>query len=72
MGCYNFLTGAAGFIQSIVYGYGGLRYREDGLYISPSVPKDTSYIKFRGIQYMGSVFDIVYDEKSTLWQVLLV
>ena len=27
MGCYNFITGAAGFIQSIAYGFGGLRFR---------------------------------------------
>ncbi|GMH60130.1 hypothetical protein TrRE_jg12293, partial [Triparma retinervis] len=25
MGCYNFMTGAGGFIQSIVHGYGGIR-----------------------------------------------
>lgn len=34
-GCYNFLTGAGGFIQSIIYGFGGLRIRADGLHLKP-------------------------------------
>jgi len=34
-GCYNFLTGDGGFIQSIIYGFGGLRIRADGLHLKP-------------------------------------
>ena len=60
MGCYNFMTGAAGFIQSIAYGFGGLRFREDGLHITPSVPKNASFIKFRGLKYMGATFDVEF------------
>jgi len=35
MGCYNFITGAGGFIQSIVAGYGGWRIRPYGLHVRP-------------------------------------
>jgi hypothetical protein len=37
-GNLNFLTGAGGFLENIVFGYGGLRYGEEGLSISASLP----------------------------------
>ena len=33
-GCYNFLTGTGGFIQSLVYGYGGIRFKKGFLEMS--------------------------------------
>lgn len=69
MGCYNFLTGAAGFIQSIIYGYGGLRYREDGLHITPMMPEGTNFINFRGLKYKGATFDV--KNYSDFWYICL-
>ena len=43
MGCYNFITGAGGFLQSVIYGYFGLRIREDGLYLKPQMLENASY-----------------------------
>eukprot|EP00040_Diaphanoeca_grandis_P028989 m.168666 g.168666 ORF g.168666 m.168666 type:complete len:859 (-) comp31531_c1_seq2:146-2722(-) len=38
-GHLNFLTGAGGFLENLVFGYGGVRYGEDGcLHLSPSLP----------------------------------
>jgi len=55
-GCYNFLTGAGGFIQSLIYGYGGLRIRDDGLHLNATLPEIATYIKFRGLRYKESQF----------------
>ena len=37
-GNLNFLTGAGGFLENIVFGYGGVHYSENGLELSPSLP----------------------------------
>ena len=39
-GTVNFITGAGGFMQSVVFGYGGLRLREERLDLrQPPLPK---------------------------------
>lgn len=51
-GAVNFITGAGGFLQAVLYGYGGFRIKNDGLYfnstLSPRVTKITL-----GIHYLG-------------------
>ena len=41
-GCYNFMTGAGGYAQSLFYGYGGLRYLEHGMRLRPRVMPNTT------------------------------
>eukprot|EP00854_Cymbomonas_tetramitiformis_P007744 gene7744-9210_t len=57
-GCYNFLTGAGGFIQSVVYGYGGLRYRKEGLYFKPTLLEGASWLTFRGVNFRSGKYTI--------------
>ena len=50
-GCYNFLTGTGGFIQSVVYGYGGIRFKKGLLEMQPQLPPNATHFKLRGINY---------------------
>lgn len=52
-GAVNFITGAGGFLQAVVYGYGGLRIREDGLYFNSTLPPRATKLTL-GINYLGS------------------
>jgi len=40
-GCINFITGAGGFLQSLVYGTSGMRIKSDGLHFDPPPPHAT-------------------------------
>ena len=37
-GVFTFLTGEGGFLQEFLYGYTGLRWREDRLRLDPMLP----------------------------------
>ena len=51
-GNLNFLTGAGGFLENIVFGYGGLHYSSDGLALHPSLPPmNVTSMTLRGIAY---------------------
>jgi trehalose/maltose hydrolase-like predicted phosphorylase len=53
-GCVNFITGAGGFLQSVLNGYGGIRLMGDTLLISPPpLPVNTTTLTLRGINYRG-------------------
>lgn len=49
-GAVNFLTGAGGFLQSVINGYAGLKLRLDGLYIErPQLPEGVQFLSLTGI-----------------------
>ena len=51
-GNLNFLTGAGGFLENVVFGYGGLHYTADGLGLHPSLPPmNVTSMTLRGIAY---------------------
>jgi len=39
-GTVNFITGAGGFLQAVLFGYGGIRLHEDGMVVNPILPKE--------------------------------
>lgn len=48
-GAHNFLTGAGGFLQSILGGYAGLKVRLDGLHIDrPRLPANVRRLWLTG------------------------
>eukprot|EP01043_Picozoa_sp_COSAG02_P053618 COSAG02_NODE_5948_length_3919_cov_14.379581_1_plen_185_part_00 len=53
-GAVNFLTGAGGFLQSVIFGYGGLRLSDDALVLHPPQPpgNETS-VGLHGVDYLG-------------------
>jgi len=54
-GTVNFITGAGGFLQSVLYGYGGLRVRDDHLdLMPPPLPQNTTAITLKGVNYQGN------------------
>jgi trehalose/maltose hydrolase-like predicted phosphorylase len=60
-GCYNFLTGAGGWLQSLTNGYGGIRNRETGVHFDLALPSGASSIKFRGLAYVGRKYSVLYE-----------
>lgn len=55
-GAVNFITGAGGFLQAVIYGYGGFRIRQDGLYFNSTLPSRATKLALR-IHYLGSSID---------------
>lgn len=59
VGAGNFITGAGGFLQVIINGYGGVRLLDDSLIIRHGrVPPKTTQLSFNGLNYLGSVFKL--------------
>ncbi len=51
--------------MSIVYGFAGLRIKEDGLHLNPIMPKEWKRICFR-IYYQQALITITMAEKLTI------
>jgi protein-glucosylgalactosylhydroxylysine glucosidase len=59
----NFLTGAGSFLQQVIYGYTGLRLRENGLEpaFDPVLPSHITRLTLRNVSSRGKRYDIVVD-----------
>lgn len=57
-GASNFITGAGGFLQLIVYGFAGIRINSDSLSIHrPQLPPNTTGLKLKGLDtYCETIF----------------
>ena len=59
----NFLTGAGGFLQQVIFGYTGLRLRHDGL--EPAfpalLPSHITRLELRGVHVKGKRYDVIVD-----------
>ncbi|CAF1205270.1 unnamed protein product [Didymodactylos carnosus] len=64
VGAVNFITGAGGFLQSVLFGYGGIRLRFEQLEFFPTLPPGTNTFTFYGLKYLGSTFDVKMDSKQ--------
>ena len=65
-GVFTFLTGEGGFLQEFLYGYTGLRWREDSIHLDPMLPPQLpGGVHLRGLQWQGRVLDIAVDEGKT-------
>ncbi len=60
-----YLTSGAGFLQTLIYGYGGVRVLPDALQLRPVLPPNATHFALRGIEYMGAVFSLVLDGSGT-------
>lgn len=57
----NFITGAGGFLQTLIMGYPGLRLLSAGtLQLSPVCPEGVTSLKIRAFQFLDSVYDFEY------------
>ena len=66
-GATNFITGMGGFLQALLFGYGGIRLRDKSLDFDPVLPPGCSQMRFTGIDYMGSSLSLtVVDRNMTI------
>ncbi|KYQ91148.1 acid trehalase-like protein 1 [Tieghemostelium lacteum] len=59
-GTVNFITGAGGFLQGVINGYGGLRIHSTYLDFNPQLPINTTSLKLRGVHYQSAKLDIYW------------
>ena len=62
----NFLTGAGGFLQQVIFGYTGLRLDNDGVAprFAPVLPKPITRLELRGVHIRGKTYDVIVDAKG--------
>jgi trehalose/maltose hydrolase-like predicted phosphorylase len=62
----NFVTGAGGFLQQVIFGYTGLRLGDEGLEpaFAPVLPSRISRLELRNVQVRGKRWDIIVDAKG--------
>lgn len=55
-GCTPFLTGAGGFLQSVIFGHAGIRLMDDALVVQPppEPPVNASAVAVHGVAYLGT------------------
>nr|MDO8113075.1 hypothetical protein [Candidatus Sigynarchaeota archaeon] len=52
--CWPFITGLGGFLANLVYGFGGIRLRDDGLLVCPFLPETMPEITFSKLVFQGT------------------
>jgi protein-glucosylgalactosylhydroxylysine glucosidase len=61
-GTINFITGAGGFLQTMIYGWPGLRIESDSLVLHPKqLPEHVTDLKLRHVTYGRFHFDVFVD-----------
>ncbi|CAF1126931.1 unnamed protein product [Adineta steineri] len=63
VGAVNFITGAGGFLQAVLYGYGGIRLTMKELEIMPParLPNQSTGLVFHGLKYYGATLDLTIE-----------
>ena len=62
-GAVNFITGAGGFLQAVIYGYGGFRLQDSELAFNPTLPPEVTKMSIR-LNFLGSCMDFVISERN--------
>ncbi len=57
-----FLTGYAGTLMAVLYGFGGLRFDEQGLKIKPCLPPHWKKLEVKGIHFRGKVYRLTIEQ----------
>ncbi|ESP00135.1 hypothetical protein LOTGIDRAFT_226064 [Lottia gigantea] len=63
-GAVNFHTGMGGYLQSILFGYGGIRVLEDRLNFDPQLMSSVASWNITGLDYGGNSFDMKFDREN--------
>ena len=61
-GAVNFITGAGGFLQSVLFGYGGLKLYENQLHFEPRLLPGTTLVNITGVKYLGNAINFRIDQ----------
>lgn len=62
-GTTNFLTGAGGYLQTVLFGYPGIRIQSNKLDANPILIDGAQRVGVHGIHYQNAIFSMVYDSK---------
>jgi trehalose/maltose hydrolase-like predicted phosphorylase len=64
----NFLTGAGGFLQQVLFGYTGLRITDAGLVnkYAPMLPEKVTKMTLTGIHFRGKTYKVVVTNGKTI------
>jgi hypothetical protein len=62
----NFVTGAGGFLQQVIYGYTGLRLGERGLEpaFPPVLPSRVARLVLKNVHARGKSYDVIVDSSG--------
>ncbi|WP_446039910.1 discoidin domain-containing protein [Streptomyces sp. SID1121] len=62
----DFLTGKGGFLQVFTHGLTGLRLREDGVRLDPTLPPQLAAgVDVRGLRWQGRTYDVLIGPRET-------
>ena len=64
-GATNFMTGAGGLLQTMLFGYAGLRLKGDGLHFKLQLPPSVTEWSVEGIKFMGNDLKMHVQSSST-------
>jgi len=65
-GAVNFITGAGGFLQAVLFGYGGLRLHGNSqLQFNPRLLPGATQVSFIGVDYHGNSLNFVIGESES-------
>lgn len=64
-GAVNFITGMGGFLQSLLFGYGGFRLRPDRIDFHGRLLPSTSSFNITGLDYLGGSIDFYFTKDTT-------
>ncbi|KAK3591601.1 hypothetical protein CHS0354_013784 [Potamilus streckersoni] len=59
-GAVNFITGMGGYLQSIIYGYGGFRLYSEKLDLNPIMPDGITRFNITGFDYLQGSLDFSF------------
>eukprot|EP00041_Stephanoeca_diplocostata_P029137 m.853119 g.853119 ORF g.853119 m.853119 type:complete len:932 (+) comp23499_c0_seq1:35-2830(+) len=60
----NFLTGAGGFIQAVINGYGGLRFNDDTMTIAPTLALNTTRMAIHALSYRNAILHVAWNSAN--------
>lgn len=59
-----FLTGVAGYLMNIIYGFAGIKVTEKGLKIKPLLPENISRIIFKKLFFRGKTYKLIVEKRN--------
>lgn len=67
-GTVTFLTGEGRFLQTLLYGWGGFRWRADRIHLDPALPDHwaANGLTLQHLSYRGRTFTVAIGAKSTV------
>ena len=69
-GATNFITGAGGYLQSLIFGYLGVRLKQDSLSFNMTRIQATSSLQVNGIKYFGASIRLFVSKKLCYVQLI--